>query len=102
MIKSTRNNLKKIEALFEELGYVVRYEKGNFQSGYCMVENRQIAIINKFFDVEGRINCLIEILSNMDVDAANLSEQALKIYKQIQKGINQQAASAEKISTPSD
>jgi hypothetical protein len=33
MIKYTTHNLKKIEVLLEELGYVVRYEKGNFPIG---------------------------------------------------------------------
>lgn len=84
-MKYTRNNLKKLEALFEELEYVVRYEKGSFQSGYCLVENKKIAVINKFYDVEGRINCLIEILSNLDVEGVSLSESAEKILKAVYK-----------------
>ena len=101
MIKSTRNNLKKLEALFEELEYVVRYEKGNFQSGYCIFENKRIAVINKFYDVEGRINCLLDILSTLDVDPNLLSESALKVYKLASKVINKKA-SADKTSAPSD
>ena len=65
MLKFTKHNLKKVEALFEELGYTIRYEKGNFQSGYCIVENRKMAVINRFYDTEGRINCLIDILSSI-------------------------------------
>ncbi|MFT4972429.1 MAG: hypothetical protein ACI9JY_001633, partial [Saprospiraceae bacterium] len=33
----TKHTLKKVELLFEEIGYIVRYEKGNFNSGYCVV-----------------------------------------------------------------
>lgn len=63
MVSTTKHSLKKLETLAKELGYTVRYEKGNFQSGYCLVESRQVAIINRFFDTEGRINVLLDILS---------------------------------------
>lgn len=83
MFKYTKHFLKKLETLFEELEYVVRYEKGNFQSGYCLVENRKIAVINKFFDTESRINALLEILSNLEVDETRLGEKSLKLYRDI-------------------
>jgi hypothetical protein len=63
MVPNTKHGLKKLETLAKELGYTVRYEKGNFQSGYCLVESRRIAIINKFFDTEARVSCLLDILS---------------------------------------
>ena len=84
-MKYTKHNLKKLENLFSEIKYTIRYEKGNFQSGYCMVENRNIAVINKFFDVEARMNVLFEILSTITVDTAKLSEHSAKLYKQINK-----------------
>jgi hypothetical protein len=85
MIKYTTHNLKKIEVLLEELGYVVRYEKGNFQSGYCLVEDRKIAVINKFFNTEGRINCLLDILQGIDTEQLIMSDKAAKTYKELLK-----------------
>lgn len=63
MLPTTKHSLKKLETLLRELGYTVRYERGNFQSGYCLVESRRVAIVNKFFDTEARLNCLLDILS---------------------------------------
>jgi len=91
MFKYTRHSLKKLESLLEELEYTVRYEKGNFNSGYCIVENRKMAVINKFFDTEGRINCLVDILSKMEVPVEELSEPSAKFFKKI----NELAASEE-------
>lgn len=86
MFKYTKHNLKKIETLFGEMDYTIRYEKGNFNSGYCIVENRKIAVINKFFDTEGRINCLLEIFQFVaDFPVKDLSEASAKVFKQIQK-----------------
>lgn len=73
MTKYTKTTLSKLEDIFQQLEYKVRYEKGNFQSGYCIVEDRKIAVINKFFDIEGRVHTMLEILSQMD-----LSEDALE------------------------
>lgn len=87
MIRYTRHSLKKMEKLFEELDYTVRYERGNFQSGYCVVEHRNIAVINKFYDTEGRINVLLEILSKMNVDPDQLEEASAKFYKQIESDL---------------
>jgi len=84
-LKLTKHLLKKIEELFDEIGYTIRYAKGSFNSGYCMVENQKVAVINKFFDTEGRAGVLIEILSQVEIDTGTLSEKSLKTLKQVSK-----------------
>ena len=81
--KYTPNTLKKLEQLFEECHYRVRYEKGTFNSGYCILENRKVAVINKFLNIEGRINALIEILPTIAVPYDDLSDEMQKWYKSI-------------------
>ncbi len=84
-MRYTQTTLKKIEALFDELDYVVRYEKGSFQSGYCLVENRRMAVVNRFFDTEARINCLLDILSNLPDESDNLSEKSREMIEKWKK-----------------
>jgi len=84
-MRYTQTTLKKLESVFDELDYTVRYEKGNFQSGYCLVENRRIAVVNKFFDTEARINCLLEILSKADFDLETLSEASRELIQKSRK-----------------
>ena len=79
-MRYTKTTLQKYETLLEDLGYTIRYEKGNFQSGYCIVENRKIAVLNKFFDTEARVNTLLEILNHIEVNPALLSEASRKLY----------------------
>ncbi len=85
MITFTKHSLQKLETLFEELGYVVRYEKGNFTSGYCIVEDRKIAIINRFYDAEGRINVLLDILETVEFEPGIFTEKTAKFYERILK-----------------
>jgi hypothetical protein len=87
--KYTPNTLKKLEELFEEARYIIRYEKGNFNSGYCILEERKVVVINKFFNVEGRINALVEILPSIKVNEEELSGEMLKWYKQLRPEPNE-------------
>ncbi|MCW5921143.1 MAG: hypothetical protein KIS77_02285 [Saprospiraceae bacterium] len=84
-MRYTQTTLKKLEGIFDELDYAVRYEKGNFQSGYCIVENRRIAVVNKFFDTEARINCLLDILSNVELQLDTLSEASREFVEKNRK-----------------
>ena len=87
MFKYTKTTLQKLETVFEEIGYKVRYEKGSFQSGYCMVENKKIAVINRFFDTEARINTLLEILGTIEneIEEEIFSEKTLDFYQKVTK-----------------
>lgn len=83
MLTYTKHSLKKLETLLTELSYTVRYERGNFNSGYCIVENKKIIVINRFFDTEARISSLLEILGSIEVDTDVLSAPSRKVLKQI-------------------
>lgn len=83
MLKFTTNNLKKVQQLLEEQGYTVRYEKGSFQSGYCIVQDRKVVLVNKFYDTEGRINCLLDIIANISIDEEQFSDKSAKLYQQL-------------------
>jgi len=83
LIKYTNHYLHKLEDIFAESDYILRYEKGNFKAGYCILDDKKIAVINKYFSVEGKINCLIEILKSIDIEATNLSEKNRKHFLEL-------------------
>ena len=83
MVKYTNQFLAKLENLIAESDYVLRYEKGNFKSGYCLLRDQKIMIINKFFDTEGKINVLLEILKNVALDTSKFSEKNLNLYEEL-------------------
>ena len=79
-IKYSKQFLHKLEDLMAETDYILRYEKGNFKSGYCILNTKKVAIVNKYFTHEGKINCLIEIVKSIDVDKSELSEKNQNLY----------------------
>lgn len=66
-----------------ETDYVLRYEKGNFQSGYCILNDSKVAVVNKFFALEGKVNSLVEIIRSIKIDTSKLSENNKKLYAEI-------------------
>ena len=82
-IRYTKAFLAKLEDIFSETEYILRYEKGNFHSGYCILNESKIAVINKYFPIDGRISSLIEILRSIEVNPDDLSEKNRKLYLEI-------------------
>ncbi|WP_232516310.1 hypothetical protein [Chitinophaga caeni] len=83
ILKPTPNNLTKLEKLFEEAKYILRFEKGTFNSGYCVLEHKKVVVVNKFLNLEGRINTLLDILPTLKLDDSVLSPESHKLYKQV-------------------
>lgn len=81
MFKYTANTLKKVEDIFGESGYLIRYEKGNFKPGYCILRDKKVVVINKYFETEARINTLLEILPQINVEESNLSDEVRAFYE---------------------
>jgi hypothetical protein len=82
-MKYTQSTLDKLEKIVEEAGYVIRYERGTFQSGYCILEQKKVVVLNKFLQTEGRINTLIDLIPQLDIRPDILSEDSKKLYAEV-------------------
>ena len=82
-MKYTQTTLDKIEKVLDEAEYVVRYERGTFQSGYCILEQRKVVVLNKFLQTEGRINTLIDIIPQLKMTPGLLSPDVRKTYEEV-------------------
>lgn len=82
-MKYTQHTLDKIERLVEEGGYIIRYERGTFQSGYCILQSKKVVVLNKFFQTEGRINTLIDLLPQLEVNFDALTLESQKLYEEL-------------------
>jgi hypothetical protein len=62
---------------------VIRYERGTFQSGYCILEQKKVVVLNKFLQTEGRINILIDLIPQLDIQLMALSDESAKFYREM-------------------
>ena len=86
-MKYTQTTLDKLEAVVEETGYVLRYERGNFQSGYCILEARKVVVLNKFLQTEGRINTMLDLIPLLEINQEMLSPESQKMYRDVMSRI---------------
>ncbi|MFM1857723.1 MAG: hypothetical protein RLZ05_783 [Bacteroidota bacterium] len=82
-MKYTQTTLDKLEAIPEQAGYVLRYERGTFQSGYCILELKKVVVLNKFLATEGRINTLIDLIPQLQIDPGHLSEESARLHQEV-------------------
>ncbi len=75
--------LNKLEKILSEANYVLRYERGSFQSGYCILEDKKVVVLNKFLNTEGKINTLIDIIPSLKLTYEFLTVDSQKMYDEI-------------------
>jgi len=84
-MKHTQSTLDKLEDILGESGYITRYERGTFQSGWCLLEQRKIVVLNKFLDIEGKINTLLDLIPQLNIEFDRLTHESQKLYEDVMK-----------------
>ena len=78
-LKLIYNELKE---LLEKLGYKLVLDKGSFNTGYCLLEDEKMIVINKNKPYENRIKNLSEILSKIDTDNIYIKPKIRELINQ--------------------
>jgi len=89
MNKTSQAYLDKLHQILSDSNYTLRYERGTFQSGWCLLEQKRMVVLNKFLDTEGRINTLADLIPQLQIDFDKLTHEGQKLYTEI-KGKEQQ------------
>ena len=84
MLTITNHTLEKLEMLLKTTGYRVRYEKCNFKTGACLLQNSRVVVINKFSGLESKILSIAELAQNLEMDH-NLLDEKQKAFVQALK-----------------
>ena len=82
-MKYNQTTLNKLEDILGESSYTVRYERGTFQSGWCLLEAKKVVVLNKFLQIEGRINILLELIPQLNIEFDKLTLESQKLYNQV-------------------
>ena len=82
-IKYSNHFLGKLEDVLAETDYVLRYEKGAFKSGYCILKDTKVIVVNKYFTTEGKVNCLIEIILSLELDLSAISDKNKRLVSEL-------------------
>ena len=83
MNKTSQAYLDKLQQILAESGYTIRYERGTFQSGWCLLEQKRIVVLNKFLDTEGRINTVLDLITQLQINFDKLTLESQKLYTEV-------------------
>src|SRR5690606_17882356 len=85
MLPHTQHSLDKLESLLNDLGYKVRYEKGNFKTGACLLQTNKIVVVNRFSNLEMKIGALIGLLQGINTESNTLSDKQKQFLRSIKQ-----------------
>jgi hypothetical protein len=85
-VKYTKATLSRLEDVFAESNYALRYEKGQFKAGCCVLRSNRVVLVNAYFPLEGRINALCEVIRQMnDLNLASLSTRSRSLVEMLRQ-----------------
>jgi len=82
-MKLNQSTLDKLEDVLSQADYKIRYERGTFQSGWCVLEEKRVVVVNKFLDTEGRINTLLDLIPQLNINYDKLTLESQKLYDNV-------------------
>jgi hypothetical protein len=71
--------------LLKTSGYRLRYEKGNFKTGACLLQNSKVVVVNKFSGLESKILSISELARDLDMDYDLLDEKQIAFHQQLKQ-----------------
>lgn len=84
-VKAGKAYLSRLEDIIAEGGYVVRYERGNFRSGYCILKETRMVLINNFLPLDGRISTMTELVRLLPLQEGGLTDRSRKLFHEIRQ-----------------
>jgi hypothetical protein len=81
----TSHTLEKLELLLKSAGYRVRYERGNFKTGACLLQHNRMVVINKFSNLESRIQAIAELARELEIDQNLLDDKQTAFLHQLKQ-----------------
>jgi hypothetical protein len=71
--------LSELEQLASNCGITIRYEKGDFDGGYCVLKAERLIVINKRLAITRRTSVLAQGLAEVGIDEMYL-KPAIREY----------------------
>ncbi len=68
-----------LKSLASQLGATVRFEKGDFKGGYCILHDSKVIVINKMTNLQRKAMILSAALKELGVDEIYLTPRLREI-----------------------
>lgn len=75
--------MEELKAVANQLGASVRFEKGDFKGGYCIIHDTKVIVINKFANLQRKIMILSAALKELGVERIYLTPRIREVIEEM-------------------
>jgi hypothetical protein len=75
--------LQELKSVADQLGASVRFEKGDFKGGYCIIHDKKVIVINKMTNLQKKVMILSTALKELGVDSIYLTPRIREIIEEM-------------------
>jgi len=73
--------LSDLKSLASQMGAKVRFERGDFKGGYCLLEANKIIVINKLSTTQRKVMILSAALKELGIDDVYLTPKLREVIE---------------------
>lgn len=81
--KEFESIIQDLKLLAGELGASVRFEKGDFKGGYCILNDNKVIVVNKMANLQRKIMILSAALKELGVEKIYLTPKLREIINEM-------------------
>lgn len=75
--------LQDLKSLAAEMGATVRFEKGDFKGGYCLVKDSKVIVINKMANFQRKVMILSAALKELGIDNVYITPKLREVIDEM-------------------
>lgn len=81
--KEFENILTDLKNIAAEMGAKVRFERGDFKGGYCIIKDSKVIVINKLSNTQRKVMTLAAALNELGIDKIYLPPKIREVIEEM-------------------
>lgn len=81
--KEFEDIIQDLKGLASQLGAEVRFEKGDFKGGYCLIRDSKVIVINKMTNHQRKVIILSRALKDLGIEEIYLTPRLREIIDEM-------------------
>jgi hypothetical protein len=81
--KEFEDIIEELKALAVQLGATIRFEKGDFKGGYCLLKDSKVIVINKLANTQRKAMILATALKELGIDQIYITPKVRELIDEM-------------------
>ena len=75
--------MQELKSVADQLGATIRFEKGDFKGGYCLIHDKKVIVINKMTNLQRKVMILSTALKELGIDEIYLTPRVREVIDEM-------------------